>query len=182
MQEVLAFLESGTRVAITGGGDALPKIAEAAQQLKAGRRTSHPELFLFPTWGAVQEYVENDSAARDLKSLVRLVDTHGAETVIHAVRRLSPEDDAQVTISTAHKAKGREWASVRIGPGFGPPFVGDGQAQPPLSLEEARLIYVAVTRAKRMLDISGLAWADDYEKAVARAKNRPERVRKATGS
>lgn len=182
MQEVLAFLESGTRVAITGGGDALRKIAEAAQQLKAGRRTSHPELFLFPTWGAVQEYVENDSAARDLKSLVRLVDTHGAETVIHAVRRLSPEDDAQVTISTAHKAKGREWASVRIGPGFGPPFVGDGQAQPPLSLEEARLIYVAVTRAKRMLDISGLAWADDYEKAVARAKNRPERVRKATGS
>jgi superfamily I DNA/RNA helicase len=77
----------------------------------------------------VQEYVENDSAATDLKSLVRLVDAHGAETVIQAVRRLSPEDDAQVTVSTAHKAKGREWASVRIGPGFGPPAVGDGQKQ-----------------------------------------------------
>jgi superfamily I DNA/RNA helicase len=121
----------------------------------------------------VQEYVENDSAATDLKSLVRLVDAHGAETVIQAVRRLSPEDDAQVTVSTAHKAKGREWASVRIGPGFGPPAVGDGQKQPRLSLEEARLIYVAVTRAKRTLDISGLAWADNYEKAIAQAGKGP---------
>lgn len=173
MQEVLAFLESGARVAITGGGDALRKIAEAAQQLKAGRRTSHPELFLFPTWGAVQEYVENDSAAKDLKSLVRLVDAHGPETIIEAVRRLSHEDDAEVTVSTAHKAKGREWPSVRIGPGFGPPPAGEDQKQPRLSLAEARLIYVAVTRAKRTLDTSGLAWADDYEKAIARAGKGP---------
>ena len=118
-------------------------------------------------------YVENDSAARDLKSLVRLVDTHGAETVIQAVRRLSPEDDAQVTVSTAHKAKGREWASVRIGPGFGPLSVGNGQPQPRLSLEEARLIYVAVTRAKGTLDTSGLAWAGNYEKAITQAVKGP---------
>jgi hypothetical protein len=167
--EVLGFLESGVRVAITGGGEALRKIAEAAQQLKAGQRTSHPELFLFPSWGAVQEYVENDSAAQDLKTLVRLVDEHGPETIIGAVERLSPEDDAQVTVSTAHKAKGREWGNVRIGPGFEPPSVGDDGIQHRLSLEEARLIYVAVTRAKRTLDVTGLAWADDYEKAIAKA-------------
>jgi hypothetical protein len=171
MAEVLAFLESGVRAAITGGGEALRKIAEAAQQLKAGRRTSHPELFLFPSWGAVQEYVENDSAAQDLRSLVHLVDTHGAETIIDAVQRLSPESDAQVTVSTAHKAKGREWASVRIGPGFGPPSVDDDGIQHRLGLEEARLIYVAVTRAKRTLDVAGLAWAGDYEKAIAVAGN-----------
>ncbi|HMD93061.1 MAG TPA: UvrD-helicase domain-containing protein [Trebonia sp.] len=171
MTEVLAFLESGVRVAVTGGGEALRKIAEAAQQLKAGRRTSHPELFLFPSWGAVQEYVENDSAAQDLRSLVHLVDAHGAETIIDAVRRLSPESGAQVTVSTAHKAKGREWASVRIGPGFGPPSVDDDGLQHRLGLEEARLIYVAVTRAKLTLDVAGLAWADDYEKAIALAGN-----------
>jgi AAA domain/UvrD-like helicase C-terminal domain len=171
MTEVLAFLESDVRVAITGGGEALRKIAEAARQLKAGRRTSHPELFLFPSWGAVQEYVENDSAAQDLRSLVHLVDAHGAETIINAVQRLSPEADAQVTVSTAHKAKGREWSSVRIGPGFGPPSVDDDGIQHRLGLEEARLIYVAVTRAKRTLDAAGLAWADDYEKAVSQARN-----------
>jgi hypothetical protein len=171
MHEVLAFLEAGTRVAITGGGAALKKIAEAAQQLKAGQRTSHPELFLFPSWGAVQEYAENDSAAQDLKTLVNLVDAHGPETIIAAVDRLSPEDEAEVTVSTAHKAKGREWASVRIGPGFGPPAVDDNGIPHKLGLEEARLIYVAVTRAKQTLDIAGLKWADDYEKATAPARS-----------
>jgi superfamily I DNA/RNA helicase len=146
-------------VALTGGGDALSKIAEAAQQLKAGRRTSHPELFLFSSWGEVQEYVENDDAAADLRAFVRLVDAHGPETIIEAVRRLSAEDSAQVTVSTAHKAKGREWDSVRIGPGFGPPPAGDDGRQRPLYPEEARLIYVAVTRARRTLDPAGIAWA-----------------------
>jgi hypothetical protein len=171
MQEVLAFLASDVRVAITGGGEALRKVAEAALQLKAGRRTSHPELFLFPSWGAVQEYAENDSAAQDLRSLVNLVDTYGAETIIAAMDRLSAEESAQVTVSTAHKAKGREWASVRIGPGFGPPSAGEDKIQPPLSLEEARLIYVAVTRARYTLDLHGLAWADDYENAIALTGN-----------
>ena len=145
------------------------RIAEAAQELKAGHRTSHPELFLFSSWGEVQEYVENDDAAQDLRSLVRLVDEHGPEKIIEAVRRLSAEENAQVTVSTAHRAKGREWDSVRIGPGFGPPPVDDDGRQRPLYPEEARLIYVAVTRARRMLDPEGIAWADEYEKAVAPA-------------
>jgi superfamily I DNA/RNA helicase len=167
MKEVLGFLDDGVRVAITGGGEALRRIAEAARELKSGRRTSHPELFLFPSWGAVQEYAENDGAAQDLKTLVGLVDKHGPETIIAAVGRLSSEDDAEVTVSTAHKAKGREWESVRIGPGFGVPVAEPGEQQRRLSLEEARLIYVAVTRARRELDVTGLAWADAYEKAIA---------------
>jgi hypothetical protein len=167
--EILTFLDNGVPVALTGGGAALRRLAEAAQELKAGHRTSHPELFLFPSWGAVQEYVEDDSAAQDLKSLVRLVDAYGEEMIMGAVDRLSPEESAQVTVSTAHKAKGREWASVRIGAGFVAPSADDNGLQRRLSPAEARLIYVAVTRAKRTLDIASLAWADDYEKAIAPA-------------
>jgi superfamily I DNA/RNA helicase len=109
IKEIMAFLDAGVRVALTGGGEALFRIAEAAQQLKAGHRTSHPELFLFSSWGEVQEYVENDDAAQDLRAFVRLVDVHGPETIMEAMRRLCLEDAAQVTVSTAHKAKGREW-------------------------------------------------------------------------
>jgi hypothetical protein len=47
--------------------------------------------------------------------------------------------------------------------------------QPRLSLEEARLINVAVTSAKRTLDTSGLAWTDDYEKAIAVEKGSADR-------
>lgn len=169
MKEVLGFLDADVPVAITGGGGALRKIAEAARQLKAGKPTSHPELFLFPDWGAVQEYAENDSSAQDLKSLVSLIDSYGEDTIIQAVDRLSSEEQARVTVSTAHKAKGREWDNVRIGPGFGPPSVDEDGMQPPLAPEEARLIYVAVTRARRTLDISGLSWLREYERAVAPA-------------
>ncbi|MGH3299313.1 MAG: 3'-5' exonuclease [Trebonia sp.] len=97
-----------------------------------------------------------------------LVDSYGEETIIAAVDRLAAEDRARVTVSTAHKAKGREWNSVRIGPGFGPSVDDDGE-QRPLAVEEARLIYVAVTRPRRVLDITGLGWADGYEKAIASA-------------
>lgn len=165
MTEVLAFLDAGIPVAIPSGGDQLRAIAEAALQLKAGQRTSHPELFLFKSWGEVQDYAEHDSAGQDLRAIVQLVDTHGAETIISAVARLSAERKARVIVSTVHKAKGREWPSVRIGPGFEPPADYDGRPRP-LSAQEARLIYVAVSRARELLDPVGLSWADDYEAAA----------------
>jgi hypothetical protein len=61
---------------------------------------------------------------------VQLVDTHGAETIISAVARLSAEHEARVIVSTVHKAKGREWPGVRIGPGFEPPADKDGEPRP----------------------------------------------------
>jgi hypothetical protein len=166
MKEVIVFLERGVRVALTGGGDAMLRVARAAEELKAGKRTSHPELFLFTSWGEVQDYAENDKAAADLKAIVKLVDTHGPDQIIKAVSQLSTETTADVTVSTAHKAKGREWNSVRIGSGFGAPSVDDEGEQRALQPAEARLIYVAVTRARRELDLKGLAWIDDYEKTT----------------
>jgi hypothetical protein len=163
MTEVLEFLDAGVPVSVTGGGDALRGIAEAALQLKAGQRTGHPELFLFSSWGEVQDYAENDTAGQDLRSIVQLVDAHGPETIIRAVDLLAGEDEAQVTVSTAHKAKGREWSRVRIGPGFEPPSADDYGQRRPISPAEARLIYVAVTRARDLLDPAGIAWADEYE-------------------
>jgi hypothetical protein len=83
------------------------------------------------------------------------------------VERLSDEANAKVTVSTAHKAKGREWDSVRIGGGFTDPSVDDEGTQRGIPPAEARLIYVAVTRARRLLDLTGIAWVDEYEKITA---------------
>jgi hypothetical protein len=167
MQEIFAFLERDVPVALTGGGEALHRIAEAAQELKSGRRTSHPELFLFRSWSEVQEYAEHDTAGQDLKSIVALVDRYGEDAIIQAVRRLAEERHAKVTVSTVHKAKGREWPRVRIGPGFGRPPADDDGMRRSLSPSEARLIYVAVTRARHHLDPSGIAWIDEYEETSA---------------
>ncbi|GAA3172140.1 hypothetical protein GCM10017688_23010 [Streptomyces ramulosus] len=70
---------------------------------------------LFASWGELREYAEYDPAGRDLLPLVELVDTHGSGAVLATLDQLSPEEHAEVTVSTAHRAKGREWDSVRIG-------------------------------------------------------------------
>ncbi|MDL4818635.1 UvrD-helicase domain-containing protein [Actinomadura opuntiae] len=167
MAEVLAFLELGVPVALTGGGSALQRIATAALELQSGRRTTHPELFLFNSWDEVQEYAEHDTAGQDLKAIVGLIDTYGPDLILQAVDRLSPEEHARVTVSTAHKAKGREWDSVRIGKGFEAPLADRDGIHRDLSPAEARLIYVAVSRARHLLDPESLAWIDDYEKSRA---------------
>lgn len=167
LKEVVGYLERGVPVALAGGGQALKSIAEAADLLKAGRRTFHPDLFLFRTWQEVQDFVESDSDGQELRPLVKAVDTFGTELIHDAVEKLSEESYAQVTVSTAHKAKGRQWGSVRIGEGFACPPKDDDGVQLPMLTAEARLAYVAVTRARHGLDIDALDWLDSYEAAVA---------------
>lgn len=168
MREVIQLLEAKNRVALTGGGESLRALARAADDLRAGRRTSHPELLLFPTWGALQDYAGNDPAGRDLQPLVDLVDTHGTDAILNAVHRLNSEDTADVTISTSHKAKGRQWGSVRIADDFTPPRDSgkqdvNGRPIPgPIDEAEARLAYVAITRARYRLDLGGLSWIDTH--------------------
>ncbi|GGM13957.1 hypothetical protein GCM10010129_67620 [Streptomyces fumigatiscleroticus] len=159
LAEVLRFLEQEIPVALAGGGGPLLKIAQAAIDLQAGRRTSHHELFLFSSWGEVQEYAEQDSAAAELKAIVELVDAYGPHQIIAAVRRLVDEDSARVMVSTVHKAKGREWNRVRIGEGFAPVGEEAGVLRG-VHPAEARLIYVAVTRARQELDTTGIRWAE----------------------
>ncbi|MFD7546029.1 UvrD-helicase domain-containing protein [Streptomyces sp. NPDC059816] len=166
--EVMRQLAAGRRVALVGGGEALRALARAARDLKAGRRSSHPELILFENWGELQEYAEYDPSGRDLLPLVDLVDEYGVEVILAAVDRLAAEQGAEVVVSTAHKSKGREWASVRIGEDFeepvdqeetdanGDPLPGD------IVDAEARLAYVAVTRARHRFDLGGLSWINQH--------------------
>ncbi|MCX5006683.1 UvrD-helicase domain-containing protein [Streptomyces sp. NBC_00638] len=168
MTEVMRLLAAGRRVALARGGQTLVALALAAQDLKEGRRTSHPELVLFASWGELQEYAEHDPAGRDLQPFVELVDQHGPEAILAAVQSLTDEDKADVTVTTAHKAKGREWPTVKIADDFPPPPDSDqhdscGRPIPePVSETDARLAYVAVTRARSRLDLGGLAWIDDH--------------------
>ncbi|MBB3665974.1 hypothetical protein FB384_004933 [Prauserella sediminis] len=160
-QEVLRAQKAGTRVALVGGGAAIKNLAEACEDLRAGRATSHPELVAFRDWGEVQDYATHESSGSDLRAFVTLIDNHGSDVVIEAMERLSPESRAQVTVSTAHKAKGREWPTVRIGGDFQEPESADGEPVDP-EAEEVRLAYVAVTRAQNCLDVGGLEWIDDH--------------------
>lgn len=159
--QAMAAMEDDIQVALVGGGSAIKAMAEAALALQDGRSTSHPELCAFRTWNQVQDYVDTDESASDLGVFVKLVDNHGADEVISAADQLVDERHAQLTISTAHKAKGREWSKVRIGNDFRAPKTDPDDPQP-LPKANAMLAYVAVTRAQHQLDRAGLAGIDEF--------------------
>jgi hypothetical protein len=163
ISEVMSGIDAGRRVALVGGGAEMLRLAQAAVGLKAGIGTDHPELCAFRTWAEVQDYAEYDPAGGDLKVFVRLVDKHGADVIIDTLQRLTRDESrADVVISTTHKAKGREWETVRVAPDFREPKPDDDGQPGEVSREDAMLAYVTVTRAKLQLDNGGLAWVNGY--------------------
>ena len=89
MTEILTQLGDRRRVALVGDGKPLHDLANAARDLKQGRRTSHPELMLFATWGEVQDYAQYDPTGRDLQPLVDVIDEHGIDLILATLDQLS---------------------------------------------------------------------------------------------
>jgi len=151
----LGAFEAGVKAHIIGGGKELIAFAQAAIELQRTGRTNHPDLRCFTSWPEVRDYVRSDSQGEDLRLLVSLVDDFGPATLVAALERMPRESDADLVISTAHKAKGREWDSVRLAEDFVPKAI-DG-AQRPMTDAELRLLYVAITRARVALDVTAVA-------------------------
>lgn len=169
--QAMKLQATGVKVAIVKGGDEIARLAKSSQELKDTGSTMHPELCAFTSWGQVQEYVEQDHGGSDLAVFVKLIDDYGADTVIRAMDRLAPENKAQVTLSTAHKSKGREWDRVRIAGDFREPKRDDNGRLTMPGRDEMMLAYVAVTRAKQVLDPGGLSWVNELAGA-SRANRR----------
>lgn len=160
--EVMTALEAGRRVALTGGGREIESLARAAEALQAGRRTTHPELSVFTSWEQVRQAANEENADPGLKVLVRMIDTYGPATVMATMRRLeAKESSADVVVSTGHKAKGREWPTVRASADFAPRDQNTAEdGRQGVDPEVAMLGYVTVTRAQQVLDRGPLAYVD----------------------
>ncbi|GFH36584.1 UvrD-helicase domain-containing protein [Streptomyces pacificus] len=162
---VMEALEAGRKVALVGGGGDIKRLAWAAEALQAGRPTDHPEFMAFPSWDAVREYAHEEDGS--LKVLVNLIDEHGTKPILSAADSLCSEQQAQLVVSTAHKAKGREWPKVRIHSDFRAPKPDQKTGLVILPKEEGRLAYVAVTRAREVLDSTALAWVHSVTAVTA---------------
>jgi hypothetical protein len=152
--------QSGKKVAIVGGTAEIEKFAKGARDLQSGRTASNPEFVAFRSWGEVQAYSKTDEGS-DIRVMVKLVDDYGVEDILAVCAGSVSEKDADIIVSTAHKSKGREWNHVKIASDFSPPEEG---VMP--SHGELCLAYVAVTRAKLVLDPGTLAWVNDYAQEV----------------
>lgn len=142
-------------------------LIEDVYRLSRGEPPQDPFLRCFPDWEALKTYAETVDD-REIAMRIRVVDRYGAG-IPEALRaiRAAAAPQAPMQLSTAHKAKGLEWPTVRLADDF-PDLETDrmawqrAAALPPgpersaalaecLPQEELNLWYVAVTRAQRVL-------------------------------
>lgn len=152
--QAMHFGDEGKSIAVVGGTDEIKRLAESAIALQQGRTASHPDLIAFKNWSEVKEYVAEEGG--DLQVFVRLIDTYGADVVLKVADTAVDERYADVTLSTAHKAKGREWEKVKIGNDFQPTTDNETGEEKELTRSEMMLAYVSITRAKNYLDRGSL--------------------------
>jgi superfamily I DNA/RNA helicase len=156
--ETLAALDKGLKAAVVGGTTEVAYMLKSAYFLYCGKGTNHPELAVFKDWSEFVEFSETDEGA-SLRPTRKIVEEYNGGT-LDLVRRLETEtvseSEADVVISTAHKAKGREWDSVAFASDF-KEFVTKDEENGRVSMrrEEANLVYVSVTRAMKALRLRG---------------------------
>lgn len=122
----------------------------------------------FETYDEIVRYAEEMDDG-ELKSVVKVVKEYGSEvpslidlvkrnaTAFGALETVSPSliSSGMVFFSTVHKAKGLEWLDVILGDDFVRLEMQPQKLGPPKgpSKEEVNILYVAMTRAKRGLQL-----------------------------
>ncbi len=144
---VMEAAKSGdTNFAATGTDEAIEFFTSVAA-LKRGK-PGKGKYKLFKSWDEICAYSKTADGA-DLGSYIRLEREYGSSFVAETLKKVSKNEvaTARRVISTAHRVKGMEFDEVLMDDDFRSPL--DARYQP----EDARLFYVAMTRAKYALDI-----------------------------
>lgn len=154
MSALMRGLKFGHKVALQADSQRILKFCAGVDSLKAGKAVNGvPELAHFGHWREVQEFSETADGS-DIKTWVKLIEEYGTPKLTTTLQKLTPSDQADYIVSTAHKAKGLEWGAVQIGDDF---LYDSNKLSVKISPEELRLLYVACTRAKFVLDTHHIA-------------------------
>jgi len=145
MTAIMEALDTGKKPHLIGGCGELIALLESVYSLKQGEGSAVSEFAGFYNWRDVVDYARNEEGG-DLLPFVNLVEAKGEQRLLAALYRAADEKNCDVTISTAHKAKGQEWPSIRL--------TDDFLKKNSLDPSELRLLYVAVTRAKTSVSLS----------------------------
>jgi len=149
ISHAIRSLAAGKRCHILGGTGDLQRLLQDVQRLKNGVPGELPEFFGFVHWDDVVAFSELPEG-QELQTFIRLVHKHGQDRLLTAIQQCETDETAAaVTISTTHKAKGKEWDRVAIDLDFEPLFKKSVSSEADKKGLEAaaRLLYVAITRA-----------------------------------
>ena len=127
----------------------------AFEKMKNGDRFTHPVLSAFDSFADLVEYVNENENDPQVSKIVKLIYKFGSRRLLAILSACSKEKNPDVMITTCHKAKGLEWDSVMLGNDYCYEINDDGDLE--ISDNELMVLYVAVTRAKRNIDIGGIS-------------------------
>jgi superfamily I DNA/RNA helicase len=171
IEETLAALEAERKPLVVGGTAELERLVSDVFELMKGNPGNHPDFFGFKNWEEVVAFAETEEG-ESLQTFVSLVQKNGPKRLWVAIKSaVSDESLADVVISTAHKAKGCQWPSVRIASDFAitpskkKPAAESGAA-------ESRLFYVAITRPRELLAVEPVVLQSFTNGAIHAGKHR----------
>jgi superfamily I DNA/RNA helicase len=136
------------------------------------KEVKHEAIKLLGDWDALLESAKD---SHEIKMVVKRIERYqgGIPSLVKDIKEASGvrERDADVVISTAHKAKGLEWDTVKLSDDFPDPMTWDKNDERwKVREDELNLLYVATTRARRTLhgnNVLKLAIASrDFDKAA----------------
>ena len=137
-----------------------------ANLLKSGKQNMikyTSSFYGFQSWNSALEYAKEINN-NDISAVVSLIEKYGADQLKSGLEKnqLNTQSETKkhdCVIMTAHKSKGLEFDNVILNDDF---FYNIKDGELSISHDEARLLYVACTRAKLNLDISKLDKLFDY--------------------
>lgn len=184
--EAVQAISAGKKIHFLGGiaGYRINEVFDVYNLWSGNRdRIANPYLKSFKEFNRMDEYA-GATDDKELKSLIGLVKKHGSKLpkMVEQIKSGVSEKaaEASIILTTAHKSKGLEFDNVKLTDDYMDMLDDHGK---PRKLEfseqeEANIVYVAMTRAKKALcpfpELDAL-WRS--EKAKASAMNMPEWAR-----
>ena len=150
------FISKGYSVNIENDVKRLGSILQSALALRSGNKrfVKAEELSPYNNWEEFEEDCKNQKG--ELNQILNIVRSGRAMEVIGIASSYKKSASPDIIMTTAHKSKGMEWDRVILAEDFPEPEVGDDGAII-LKGEERNLLYVALTRGKRLLKLNTLA-------------------------
>ena len=152
LMEAVDAIDRGEKVKVEIDVKDFVKVLQSALALYKNemKNVKHERILPYPTWAAMVE--EAEEIKGETKRLVEIVEGQMADHIITVLENYRVPANASVIMTTAHKAKGREEDQVLLAADF-PTNIENGEWKG-VSETDENLLYVAVTRAKRVLGIN----------------------------
>ena len=162
VEEAVRIADDGGSIHIVGGTEHIFGWLKAAYALWSKRRAQHPAFSMFKSWDMLKE-ASGQAIGKSYKPFVDIVEQYRSQIpdlLMKLETSHTTAEEADTVLSTVHRYKGQEAKFVKIADDFAPFCMPNTDVKGPafvMNEEEANLAYVAVTRARKQLDLGGFA-------------------------